>query len=142
ETKLPPVVVVGGLSAHRDHRIDGGAAADHLASGIGERAAVEAGLGLGAEHPVGPGIADGKEIADRDVKPDPVVVAAGFQHQHAFRGIGRQAVGHNAARSAPTDHETVEIALTPSPASGPLYITRFPACSSFRSRARSVSTPS
>ena len=42
EAELAPVVVIGGLSAHRDHGVDGGRAADHLAAGIGQRAAVEA----------------------------------------------------------------------------------------------------
>ena len=33
EPKLAPMIVIGGLSAHRDHGVDGRAAADHLASG-------------------------------------------------------------------------------------------------------------
>ena len=44
EAELAPVIVIGGLSAHRDHGVDGGGAADHLAAGIGQRAAVEARL--------------------------------------------------------------------------------------------------
>ena len=38
------MIVIGGLAPHRDHGVDGGAAADHLAAGIGERAAVQARL--------------------------------------------------------------------------------------------------
>ena len=115
QPELAPVIVIGGLSAHRDHGVDGGGAADHLASGIGQRAAVEAGLGLGLEHPVRAGIADRKEIADRDVKPDPVVVAAGFQDQHALARIGRQAVGDDAAGGACADDDIVEITFKPLP---------------------------
>jgi hypothetical protein len=107
------VIVVGGLSAHRDHGVDGGGAADHLAAGIGQRAAVETGFGLGPEHPVRPGVADRKEVTDRDMKPDPVVVAAGLQDQHAVVGIGRQPVGHDAARRARADDDIVEITLEP-----------------------------
>ena len=113
QAELAPVVVIGGLSAHRDHGVDGGGAADHLAAGIGQRAAVEAGFGLGPEHPVRTRIADGEEIADRDVKPDPVVVAAGLQDQHAVIGIGRQPVGDDAAGGARADDDIVEITFKP-----------------------------
>ncbi|MEH2516202.1 hypothetical protein V1279_001775 [Bradyrhizobium sp. AZCC 1610] len=89
QAELPPVIVIGGLSAHRDHGVDGGGAADHLAARIGKRPPVEPGLCLGLEHPVRARIADRKEIADRDVKPDPVVVAAGLEDQHAVFRIGR-----------------------------------------------------
>src|SRR6266700_2053532 len=111
QAKLTPVVIVGGLPAHRDHRVNGGRAADHLAAGIGQRAAVETGFRLGPKHPVRTRIADRKEIADRDVKPDPVVVAAGLQDQDAARGIGRQPVGDDAAGGAGADDDIVEITL-------------------------------
>jgi len=107
QTELTPMIIVGGLSAHRDHGVDGGRAADHLAAGIGQRAAVEARLALGLEHPVRARIADREEIPDRDVKPDPVVVAAGFQEQHTGVGIGRQPVGDDAARGARADHAEI-----------------------------------
>ena len=84
-------------------------AADHLAARIGQRAAVEARLRLGLEHPVRARIADREEIADRNVEPDPVVVAAGFQEQHAVLGIGRQPVGDDAAGGAGADDDIVEI---------------------------------
>ena len=113
EAELAPVIVIGGLSAHRDHGVDGGRAADHLAARIGQRPAVEPGLRLGLEHPVRAGIADRKEVADRDVKPDPVVVAAGLQDQHAVFRIGRQPVGHDAAGGARADHDIVEITFKP-----------------------------
>ena len=103
-----PAVVVGRLSPHADHRVDGRRTADHLAARIGERAAVEARLGLGAEHPIGARVADGEKIADRDVVPDPVVPPAGFEQQHAAPRIGRQAIGQDAAgRPGPHDHVVV-----------------------------------
>ncbi len=113
EAELAPVIVVGGLSAHRDHGVDGGRAADHLAARIGQRAAVETCLRFGPEHPVRTGIADREEIADRDVKPDPVVVAAGLQDQHALVRIGRQPVGDDAAGGARADDDVVEITFKP-----------------------------
>ena len=105
------MIVIGSLSAHRDHGVDGRRAADHLAAGIGQRTAVETGLGLGSKHPVRPRIADREQVADRDVKPDPVIVAAGFQDQHPVSRIGRQAVGDDAAGGAGADDDIVEITL-------------------------------
>ena len=109
--ELAPVIVVGRLPAHIDHGVDRGGAADHLAAGIVEAAAVEAFLRLGLEHPVRARIADGKKVADRDVKPDPVVHAAGFEQQHAHAGIGRQSVRQHAAGRARADDDVVVLAF-------------------------------
>ncbi|MGY3364782.1 hypothetical protein ACVWZL_001907 [Bradyrhizobium sp. GM2.4] len=111
--ELAPVIVIGGLSTHRDHGVDRRGAADHLATGIGERAAVQAGLGLGPEHPVRARIADGEEIADGNVEPDPVVVAAGFEEEDAIAGIGRQPVGDDAARRAGPNDNIVKLTFEP-----------------------------
>ncbi len=111
EPKLAPVVVVGGLAAHVDHGVDRGRAADHLAARIIEAAAVKPLLGLGLEHPVRARIADSEQIADRDVEPNPVIVAAGFQQQDALAGIGRQAVRQHAAGRARADDDIVVVAL-------------------------------
>ena len=113
KAELAPVIVIGSLSAHRDHGVDRRRAADHLAARVGQRAAVEPGFRFGLEHPVGAGIADRKEVADRDVKPDPVVVAAGLQDQDALGWVGRQPVGHDAAGRARADHDIVEITFKP-----------------------------
>ena len=105
------MIVVAGLPAHVDHGVDRRGAADHLAARIIQAAAVEARLGFGLEHPVGARIADREQIADRNVEPDPVVAAAGFQQQHAVVRIGRQAVGQHAAGRARADDDVVEFAL-------------------------------
>jgi hypothetical protein len=47
------------------------------------------------------------------VKPDPVVVAAGFQDQHAVFWIGGQPVGHDAAGGSCANHDIVEITFKP-----------------------------
>ena len=114
EAELTPMIVVGRLSAHRDHGVDRGRAADHLAAGIRQRAAVQAGFRLGPEHPVRARISDRKQIAHRNVKPDPVVIAAGLQHQHAVLRIGGEPVGHDAAGGARADDDIVEITFEPS----------------------------
>ena len=109
--ELAPMVVIGGLPAHIDHGVDRGGAADHLAARIVEAAAVEPFLRLGLEHPVRAGIADGEQIADRDVEPDPVVLAAGLQQQHAHGRIGGQAICQHAAGRAGADDDVVVFAL-------------------------------
>ena len=110
EAELAPVIVVGGLAAHVDHGVDGGRAADHLAARIVQAAAVEAFLGLGLEHPVRARIADGEEIADRDVIPDPIIPPAGLQQQHARIGRSREPVRQHAARGTGADDDVVVIA--------------------------------
>src|SRR4029077_2277252 len=107
QAELAPVIVIGGLAAHIDHGVDRGRAADHLAARIIEAAAVETLLGLGLEAPVGARIADGEQIADRDVKPDPVVAPAGFENEHALVGVGREPVGENAAGGAGAGDDVV-----------------------------------
>src|SRR5205823_4273533 len=111
EPELAPMVVIGGLAAHVDHGVDGRGAADHLAARIVEAAAVEALLRLGPEHPVRARIADGEEIPDGDVEPDPIVLAAGFEQQHAHCRIGGQAVRQQAAGRARADDDVVVIAF-------------------------------
>ena len=111
EAELAPVVVVGGLAAHVDHGVDRRRAADHLAARIVQRAAVQAGHRFGLEHPVRARIADREQIADRDVEPDPVVAAAGFQQQHAILGIRRKPIGQHAAGRARTDDDVVVFAF-------------------------------
>src|SRR5207244_2109092 len=66
---------------------------------------------LGLEHPVRAWIADSEQVAHRDVEPDPVVAPARLEHQHARFRIGRQPVGHDAARRAGTDDDVVEVAF-------------------------------
>ena len=73
-----PVVVVARLSAHVDHRVDRRAAAEHLATGVADHATVQARLRHRFKAPVGTRIADGEQVADRDVDPEVVVLAAGF----------------------------------------------------------------
>jgi hypothetical protein len=88
QSELAPMVVVGRLAAHRDHAVDRRAAADDLAARIVEGAAVQPGLRLGLEQPVGTRIAHGVEVAHGNVEPDPAIVAARLEHQHARRRIG------------------------------------------------------
>ena len=104
---LPPQVVVARLAAHVDHAVDRRAAAEHPAARIIEAAAVEARLRGGLEAPVGARIAHQVEIADGDVDPVVVVLAAGLEQQHARGRIGGEPVGEQATRGARADDDGV-----------------------------------
>jgi len=60
------------------------------------------GAGLDAVAPVGTWVADAEQVPGGDVDPDPLVPAAGLQHQHRNRGIGGEPVGEHAAGGAST----------------------------------------
>ena len=80
--ELAPVIIVPGLAPHIDHAVDGRTAAEHASPRVAERAAVEAGLGLRGKPPVGAGVSQAIEIADRDMDPDVVVLPARLQKGH------------------------------------------------------------
>ncbi len=82
--QLRPAVVVARLAPHVNHAVDAGAAAQCLAARIAQRAAIESGIGLGVVKPVGARVADAVQIAGRNVNPVVVVLAAGFDQQHAL----------------------------------------------------------
>ena len=107
EAELAPAVIVGRLPAHVDHAVDRRTAAERLAARIGDGPAVEAGLLLGHEHPVRTRIVERVEIADRDMEPDPVVLAAGLEQEHAMAGIRGQPVRQHAARGARADDDVI-----------------------------------
>src|SRR6185437_16894049 len=71
QAKLAPAVVVRRLAAHVDHAVDGRGTAQNLAAGIIELPAAEPRLALRRQQPIGPGIADGAQIAGGDMQPDP-----------------------------------------------------------------------
>src|SRR5262249_50723007 len=56
-------------------------------------------------------IADGEQVADRNVVPDPIVAAARLQQQHAMSGVGGQTVRQHATRRAGADDDVVVVAV-------------------------------
>ena len=82
------MIVIGRLAAHIDHAVDCGTAAQNLAPRIVEGAPVQARLGHRLEAPIRSWIALGIEIADGNMEPDPVILAACFEEQHFGLGIG------------------------------------------------------
>ncbi len=109
------MIVVARLAAHVDHAVDRRAAAEHAAARVIEGAAIQPGLGLGLEAPIGARIVLRIEIADRHMDPDVIVAAAGLEQQHADVGIGRQPVGEHAPGAAGADDDIVECAEMPAP---------------------------
>ena len=79
QSAVPPAIIVSRLSPHRDHGVYRRRPTDDLAARIGKAPAIQAGLLYCLIHPVASRIANGKEVADRDIMPDPVVLPACFE---------------------------------------------------------------
>ena len=71
-----PAVVIARLAAHVDHAVDAARAAEHFAARVAQASAVQAGGRFGRVEPVGARVADAVEIADWDVDPEIIVLAA------------------------------------------------------------------
>ena len=102
------MVIVPGLSAHVDHAVDGRTTAEDASPRIAKRPAVQARRGVGGEAPIGARITHAKEIADGDVNPDVVVLAAGFQEGDGVGRVFRQPVGKDAPGGAGADDDEIE----------------------------------
>ncbi len=107
KAELAPVVVIGGLTAHVDHAVDGRGAPDGLAPGVGQGAPLRPGSGSVLKHQSARRFAQRVEIACGNVEPDPVVAPARLDHRDAGAGIGRKPVGQHAAGGTRADHHIV-----------------------------------
>src|SRR5690554_735112 len=76
---LGPAVVIGRLTPHVDHAVDGGAAAQDPAARIAETATIQPRVGLGGIAPVCALVADAVKVTDKNMDPAPVVAPPGFQ---------------------------------------------------------------
>ena len=106
-----PVVVVTRLAAHVNHAVDAGAATQHLAAWVAQAAPVQARIGGGVIQPIGAGIANAIQVADRNVHPVVIVFATGFNEQHTFAGIGTEAVGQQTTGSAGANDDVVKLGV-------------------------------
>ncbi len=102
-----PVLVVAGLATDIKHAVDAGAAAQHLATGIDQRATVEAGAGVGAKAPVGARVVDAVEVTHRNMNPVVIVAAAGLDQQHPVGRVGAEPVGQQTTGGAGADHHVI-----------------------------------
>src|SRR6202044_924214 len=105
EAELAPAVIVGRLAAHIDHGVDRGRATHDPAARIGDRAAAEAWLCRGLEHPVCAWIADRVQVADGNMDPAPVAGPAGLDDEHPMARIAAQPIGEDAAGRAGADDD-------------------------------------
>lgn len=90
------MVVVAALTAHVNHRVYRRTSTEHLTSRIAYTAAVQTSRGFRRETPVSARIANSKEIANRHVYPEVVVLAARLYQQYARFWILGKAIGKHA----------------------------------------------
>ena len=109
--ELTPDVVVGRLTPHVDHAVDRRAPAEHLAARVREAAPVEARLGRGLHHPVGPGVAHAVQIPHRNADPVVAVAPPRLQQEHSGARVLGQAIRKHAAGGAGTDDDVVVVAV-------------------------------
>ncbi len=102
--ELRPVVVILGLAADIDQPVDRGGAADHPAARVDDRAAVGAGVRLGAVLPRQGIVVEHLEEPGRDMDQRVPVAPARLDQQYFRPGVLGQPVGqHAAGRTRPDD---------------------------------------
>ena len=103
-----PVVIVAGLAAMIDQRIDGPRPAEHLAARMVDDPPVQSRHGIGAVHPVNRFLMEQNAISDRHLNPEPAVGRPGLEKQHLMPPAGGQFLGKHAARRPAADDDVVE----------------------------------
>src|SRR5690606_8951841 len=91
-----PYIVIGGIAAGIDLRVDGGAAADDAGLGEAQNAVLHVALRHGGPAPAGDPLCHFGE-ARGHVEQRIAVAAAGFEQQHGDVGVFGQPVGEHAA---------------------------------------------
>ena len=104
-----PALEVERVAALEDHPVDAAGAAEHLAAGVVDLAAVHVRLGLGLVLPVVEPVADRvrqrRRHVDERVELD--VAAAGLEHQDRRTGVGADPVREGAAGGSSSDDDVV-----------------------------------
>ncbi len=113
QAHLPPLVVVHGVAARIDHRVDRGRAAEDFASWERYLPAIAMGLGLGLEIPAQLFALGHRPHGDGHMNPEIAVLAAGFQQQNLAAGVLAQPVGEHTARRTRTDHNVIKLRHLP-----------------------------
>ena len=104
-----PAIVVCALAAHINHAVDRRTAAQHATTRITELATIQSGISLSAVTPIGARVADAVQIANGDMDPVPVILAAGLKQQHTIFRIGRQAISQYTACRACTNDDVIKV---------------------------------
>src|SRR5207245_6282530 len=101
--ELGPVVVILGLAADVYEAVDRGGAADHAAAGVDDRAAVGAGVRLGAELPRQGIVVEHLEEPGRDVDQRVPVAPTRLDQQYLRTDLSQPVGQHAAGRARPDD---------------------------------------
>ena len=104
-----PLVVITGLTTHINHAVDAGAAAEHFAARVTQAAPIESVGRFGVIEPIGTRVANAIQIAHGNMHPVVIVLATGFDQQHAFGRVGTQAIGQQATGGTRADDDVVEL---------------------------------
>src|SRR5207248_406289 len=86
--ELRPMVEILGLAADIDHAVDRAGAAEHTAARIKDRAAIDAGIGLGRVTPGQDGVIEQFDVTGRDMDQRVAVGPPRLDQEHARRRIG------------------------------------------------------
>ncbi len=105
--ELAPMVEILALAADVDQPVDRARAAEHLAARPRDAPPVEPRHRLGLELPGDPRMIDVAVEPGRDMDPRVGVLAAGLDHQHLRRRVGRQPVGQHAPGRAGADDDEI-----------------------------------
>ena len=106
-----PPLVVHRVAALEDHPVDAAGAAEHLASGVEDLAAVHVRLGVGLVLPVVEAVADGDRQGGGhvDERVLAIVAAAGLQDEDRRGRIGAEPVGDGRPCGAAADDHVVPL---------------------------------
>jgi len=128
-----PVVVVGAVAAHIDHRVDGAGPAEGPAARLVALPAVQSGL---RHRLVGPVEVAGRhrtQKSRRDVDQRRAVRRPCLQQAHRSRGVGAEPVGQHATGRTAANDDVIE-AHEPPPVRPPRLAARWPSSKLWRAR--------
>src|SRR5579883_3184249 len=108
--ELAPVIEILLLPADIDEAVDRARPDQHPAARLDDAAIVELGLGLRLVEPVELAVAEQFAIAERDMNPGIVILAARLEQQHAVLPRRAQPVGEHASRRAAANDDVIEAA--------------------------------
>ena len=108
-TQRGPVIVVFAVATDIDHGIDGGGAAQALATGLETLAAIQAFLRHSFHDPVVDGFGEHGHGAGGHIDQQPITLAPCLQQTDAGVRVFTQSPGQGAPCGSPTDNEIVKV---------------------------------
>ncbi|MCY1294687.1 hypothetical protein D9M70_439920 [compost metagenome] len=102
-----PVVEIVARAAHVDHRVDRSGAALDLAARHVDAAILKRGFRLARIHPVHLRVIVAAGVADRDLEPEGIVVAAGLDQKHLVATVLAEPARKDATRRPGADDDVI-----------------------------------